>query len=136
MKSLLTCLLFAFTLSANVEAKEKFKVGLANIYFSAALFENNIKKPLFKKMKSPPERKIEVEFDRLSAQYLARYIKFLDADVLVICESPNDPTMIEKFIKEHLEDRYLLVHNAPVVKNKKYYYNQQVMALVDKSKFN
>ncbi|PCJ18716.1 MAG: hypothetical protein COB02_09780 [Candidatus Cloacimonadota bacterium] len=115
---------------------DKFKVGLANIYFSAALFENNIEKPLFKKMETPPKRELEIEFDRLSAQYLARYIKYLDSDVLVICESPNDPKIVEKFISEYLDDRYLVVHNAPVVKNKKYYYNQQVMALVDRSKFN
>ncbi len=112
-----------------------FKVGVANIYFMAALFENNVEKPIFQKPENPPSKEIEAEFDRLSREFLARYIRYLDMDVLVICEAPSEPAVMQKFSDEYLDGRYTVIHNFPVVKNKKYYFNQQVAAFVDKEKF-
>ncbi len=115
---------------------DSFRVGLANIYFMSALFENNLKNPIFnEKVKNPPSEEVEAEFDRLSQQMLARYLRFLQSDILVLCEVDSRPAVVEKFVQTHLDDRYAVVHNSPVVEDKKYYTTQQVAALIDKSRF-
>ena len=113
-----------------------FRIGLANIYFMSALFEDNIKNPLFKALDNPPSRMQEIESDTMNVEYLARYFNYLNADVLVLCEAPSDPQLIKSFVKKYLNEEYELIHNSPVVRNKKYYYNQQIAALVRKDKFN
>lgn len=102
----------------------------------SALFEDNIKNPLFKALDNPPSRMQEIESDTMNVEYLARYFNYLNADVLVLCEAPSEPRLITEFVKKYLNDEYELIHNSPVVRNRKYYYNQQVAALVRKSKFN
>jgi hypothetical protein len=132
----LSPLFFLFCLFLTVSSTRNFRVGLVNIYFFAALFEDNLKKPLFKPLKSPPSKVQEEEIDRLSLEYLARYFRYLDADVLGICEAPSQVNQLEGFVKRYLQDEYLVVHNSPVVKNRKYYYNQQVAFLVRRNLFN
>ena len=78
----------------------------------------------------------EIESDGMNVEYLARYFQYLNADVLVLCEAPSNPIFIEKFVNQYLDGKYDLVHNSTVVKNKKYYFNQQVAALVRKDLFN
>lgn len=123
------------TMVANLHA-DGFRVGLANVFFMAALMENNLEKPLFGKLKFPPSRMQEVEADGMNLEYLGRYFRYLDCDVLVICEAPNDPDQIKLFVDRFLGGEFEVVHNSPVVKNRKYYYNQQIAVLVKKSKFN
>ncbi|MBW7876525.1 MAG: endonuclease/exonuclease/phosphatase family protein [Candidatus Cloacimonetes bacterium] len=115
---------------------DTFRVGLANIYFMSALFDNNLNAPIFnERVKNPPTEEIEAEFDRLSRQMLTRYLKFLQSDILVLCEVDSRPEMLEKYVSEDLDNRYTVIHNSPVVKDKKFYNTQQIAALVDKSKF-
>ena len=115
---------------------ETFRVGLANIYFFANLIENNVKNPPFKKPhKNPPDEQIEKEFDRLSLEYLSRYIRYLDADVLILCEAPSDLSQLEEFVSTYLDSDFDVIHNSPVVRDKTYYYDQQIAALVRKNLF-
>ncbi len=62
----------------------QFRIGLANVFFMSALFENNIKKPLFNALKEPPSRIQEMESDSMNLEYLARYFNYLNADILVL----------------------------------------------------
>ncbi len=114
----------------------QFRIGLANVFFMSALFENNIKKPLFNALKEPPSRIQEMESDSMNLEYLARYFNYLNADILVLCEAPSNPDFLNSFIETHLNGAFILIHNSDVVRNKKYYYNQQVAALVRKGLFN
>lgn len=134
MKNILSvALLYMMILSSHAS---QFRIGLANIYFMSALFENNIENPLFEPLSPAPSRMQEVEYDGMNLEYLARYFRYLDADVLVLCEAPSDPQFLNTFIQNHLNDEYELIHNSPVVKNRKYYFNQQIAALVRKNIFN
>jgi len=129
---LLSCTLL-FTVSSNAF---DFRIGLANIYFFGALFEDNVKEPVFgNKLKEPVERLAEIESDRMNLEYLSRYFQYLDSDVLAICEAPKDPKLLEQFSKDYLNDEYLVIHSSPVVKSRKYYFNQQVAAFVKKDMF-
>ena len=130
---MICCVLFG---SVSILSATQFRIGLANVFFMSALFENNIENPLFNRLEEPPSRMQEIEFDGMSVEYLARYFRYLNADVLVLCEAPSNPAFIRQFINQYLGGNYDLVHNSNVVRNKKYYYNQQVAALVRKDLFN
>lgn len=113
-----------------------FRVGLANIFFFGALFEDNIANPPFNNpMANPPSRKQEIEVDRMSLEYLARYFRYLNADVLVLCEAPSNLKDLENFVADYLDSEYEIIHNSPVVEDKKYYFEQQIAALVRKDLF-
>ena len=114
----------------------QFKIGLANVFFMSSLFEDNVEKPLFNALKKPPSRMQELEADRMNLEYLARYFKYLNADVLVLCEAPSDTSFLIQFVDKNLDSAFVVVHNSNVVTNKKYYFNQQVAALVKKDLFN
>ena len=133
IKPIFHCLLMGLFISAS--SANGFRVGLVNIYFFAALFEDNLKNPLFKPLKKPPSTTEEKETDRLSLEYLARYVRYLDADVLGICEAPSRVEDLEAFVKQYLKDQYRVVHNSPVIKNRKFYFNQQVAFLVRRDRF-
>jgi hypothetical protein len=127
---ILFCLLFCASVCAD-----SFRVGLANIYFMDRIFRSDIEEANFKPLKEPVTKEIEGEFDSMNRQYLARYINYLAADVLVICEAPPEKETLENFVREYLDDRYVVLHNSAVVVDKRYYFEHQLAVLVDKDKF-
>lgn len=98
--------------------------------------EDNIEKPMFNNpMETPPARSQEIELDRMTLEYLARYFRYLNADVLVLCEAPADLEKLQNFVQDYLNSEFEIIHNSPVVKNRKYYFEQQIAALVRKDLF-
>ena len=62
-------------------------------------------------------------------------MRYLDADVLVLCEAPSNLAHLRDFVGTYLNSEYEIIHNSVVVKDKKYYYEQQIAALVRKDLF-
>lgn len=125
----------SFCLFVSLSNADSFRVGLANIYFMDRLFKNDLEDKNFEQPIPAINLDIEREFDRMNRQYLARYINYLAADVLVICEAPPQKETVEQFVRDYLDDRYVVLHNSAVVEDKRHYFEHQLAVLINRDKF-